>query len=154
MRWKDSKHVTKNPLTFIFSYSKETGSIKVKCDVVFQTIKERFSFPFINRSPPYLSLSVGWGSFTEPWNMQLNYLVFTLLKISLKTLDCLSQWNESSCFSNKWKYRELNLDQSYKYIRGWRWLVWFGLILWHINHCWLFNAKSSLYIYIKYIHDL
>ena len=30
-------------------------------------------------------------------------------------------------------------------------LVWFGLVLWHINHCRLFNAKSSLYIYIKYI---
>ena len=27
-------------------------------------------------------------------------------------------------------------------------LVW---VLWHINHCWLFDAKSSLYIYIKYI---
>ena len=26
-----------------------------------------------------------------------------------------------------------------------------GLGLWHINHCRLFNAKSSLYIYIKYI---
>ena len=25
------------------------------------------------------------------------------------------------------------------------------LVLWHINHCRLFNAKSSLYIYIKYI---
>ena len=21
-------------------------------------------------------------------------------------------------------------------------IVWFGLILWYINHCWLFNAKS------------
>ena len=30
-------------------------------------------------------------------------------------------------------------------------LVWFGLVLLHINHCRLFNAKSSLYIYIKYI---
>ena len=29
--------------------------------------------------------------------------------------------------------------------------VWLGLVLWHINHCRLFNAKSSLYIYIKYI---
>ena len=29
-------------------------------------------------------------------------------------------------------------------------LVWFGLVLWYIKHCWLFNAKSSLYIYIKY----
>ena len=28
-------------------------------------------------------------------------------------------------------------------------LVW--LDLWHINHCKLFNAKSSLYIHIKYI---
>ena len=30
-------------------------------------------------------------------------------------------------------------------------LVWFGLVLWHISHCRLFNAKSSLYTYIKYI---
>ena len=30
-------------------------------------------------------------------------------------------------------------------------LVWFGWVLWHINHCRLFNAKSSLYKYIKYI---
>ena len=29
--------------------------------------------------------------------------------------------------------------------------VWFGLVLWHINYCRLFNAKSFLYIYIKYI---
>ena len=36
-----------------------------------------------------------------------------------------------------------------RYIR----YIWFGLvwILWHINHCRLFNAKSSLYICIKYI---
>ena len=31
-----------------------------------------------------------------------------------------------------------------------KWIKWvqvlFGFILWHINHCWLFNAKSSLYI--------
>ena len=27
----------------------------------------------------------------------------------------------------------------------------FGWVLWHINHCRLFNAKSSLYIYIRYI---
>ena len=30
-------------------------------------------------------------------------------------------------------------------------MIWFGWVLWHINNCWLFNAKSSLYIYIKYI---
>ena len=27
----------------------------------------------------------------------------------------------------------------------------FCLVLWHINHCRLFDAKSSLYIYTKYI---
>ena len=30
-------------------------------------------------------------------------------------------------------------------------MIWFGWVLWHINHCRLFNAKSSLYIYNKYI---
>ena len=37
-------------------------------------------------------------------------------------------------------------------------IIWFGLIwfssvrvLWLINHSWLFNAKSSSYIFIKYI---
>ena len=30
-------------------------------------------------------------------------------------------------------------------------MIWFGQVLWYINHCRLFNAKSSLYIYIKYI---
>ena len=30
-------------------------------------------------------------------------------------------------------------------------MIWFGWVLWHLNHCRLFNAKSSLYIYIKYI---
>ena len=30
-------------------------------------------------------------------------------------------------------------------------MIWFGWVLWHINHCRLFNGKSSLYIYIRYI---
>ena len=29
-------------------------------------------------------------------------------------------------------------------------MIWLGWVLWHINHYRLFNAKSSLYIYIKY----
>ena len=29
-------------------------------------------------------------------------------------------------------------------------MIWFGWVLWHINHCSLFNVKSSLHIYIKY----
>ena len=32
-----------------------------------------------------------------------------------------------------------------------KYMIWFGLVLWHINHCRLFSAKSSLYIYIKYM---
>ena len=30
-------------------------------------------------------------------------------------------------------------------------MIWFGWVLWHINHCRLFYVKSSLYIYIRYI---
>ena len=30
-------------------------------------------------------------------------------------------------------------------------LVWFGLVLWHINDCWLFKAESFLYIYTEYM---
>ena len=30
-------------------------------------------------------------------------------------------------------------------------MIWFGLVLWHINPCRLFNTKSFLYVYIKYI---
>ena len=29
-------------------------------------------------------------------------------------------------------------------------MIWIGWFLWHINHCWLFNAKSPSYIYIRY----
>ena len=29
-------------------------------------------------------------------------------------------------------------------------MIWFGWVLWHINHCRQFNVESSLYIYIKY----
>ena len=30
-------------------------------------------------------------------------------------------------------------------------MIWFYWVLWHINHYRLFNAKSSLHIYIKYM---
>ena len=33
-------------------------------------------------------------------------------------------------------------------------MIWFGWVLWHINLYRLLNAKSSLYIYIKYKYDL
>ena len=31
-------------------------------------------------------------------------------------------------------------------------MISFDMVLWHINHCRLFNAKSSLYIYILHIY--
>ena len=31
-------------------------------------------------------------------------------------------------------------------------LLWLGWGLWHIKHCWLFNAKSCLYIIIMSCH--
>ena len=45
----------------------------------------------------------------------------------------------------------LMLNLFYTYILIIYDLVWFGLVLWHINHSRLFSAKSSLYIHIKYI---
>ena len=29
--------------------------------------------------------------------------------------------------------------------------LWFGLVLWNIKNCWLFNTKSCFYVYIKYM---
>ena len=37
----------------------------------------------------------------------------------------------------------------YIYIYSW---LYFGWVLWDINHCWLSDAKSYLYIYVLYIH--
>ena len=33
------------------------------------------------------------------------------------------------------------------YVYIWMYKSWFGLVLWYIDHCRLFNAKSSLYVY-------
>ena len=57
-------------------------------------------------------------------------------------------FQESTTILNAWQ-KSLETYWRYhvyiKYIR-------FGLVLWLINHCWLFNAKFSLYIYINYIY--
>ena len=39
----------------------------------------------------------------------------------------------------------------YRFFFVWFGLIWFGWVLWHTNHCRSFDAKSSLYICIKYI---
>ena len=44
-----------------------------------------------------------------------------------------------------------NLMPNPLYIYIYIYIIWFGWVLWHINHCLSFNANSSLYIYIKYI---
>ena len=31
-------------------------------------------------------------------------------------------------------------------------MIWLGWVPWHIKYCWLFNAKSSLYICFFIIH--
>ena len=46
----------------------------------------------------------------------------------------------------KWCYLKIIAYVCWKYsLVGWGW------VFFHINHCRLFNAKSSLYIYINYI---
>ena len=30
-------------------------------------------------------------------------------------------------------------------------MILIGWLLWHINHCRLFDTKSSLYIYVRYV---
>ena len=44
----------------------------------------------------------------------------------------------------------LHVDTMLNDIIFWSW-VGLGRVLWHINHSWLFNAKSSFCIYIKYM---
>ena len=56
--------------------------------------------------------------------------------------------------SSRWKYVVLIKieDVASKKIGRqiyWTSIIWFRLILWHIQHCRLSNAKSSLYTYIK-----
>ena len=35
--------------------------------------------------------------------------------------------------------------------KNWLYGTWFGLVLWHIKHRWLFKAKSCFYMYIRYM---
>ena len=37
------------------------------------------------------------------------------------------------------------------YIYIYIYMIWFCLVIWHIKHCWLLNAESSLNICMKYI---
>ena len=64
--------------------------------------------------------------------------------------------------NNNVGYASCKSAKPHKFVQGFRallnnsaWMLSFGLVLWHINHYWLFNAKSSLFIYIKYeVHKI
>ena len=49
------------------------------------------------------------------------------------------------------KYNQNNIYILHSFRRNKKDLVLFASVLWHINYGRLFNAKSSLYIYIEYI---
>ena len=68
---------------------------------------------------------------------------------SLKTSKNFFFFSEDSLFFSLMKYQLCGLFNA-KGITE-KILLYSGLFLWHINHCRLFNAKSSLYICIKYI---
>ena len=77
-------------------------------------------------------------------NDYINILTYTVVK--------QKNYNEFN-FSNRVRCTEQYKDykisaQTPCELQG---VDWFGLVLWHINHFRLFNAKSSSYINIKYI---
>ena len=60
----------------------------------------------------------------------------------------VSRWSFCLC-SSLWRGTQeyITFYPLYTYIK----YIWFVFVLWHINHCRLFNAKYSLNVYIKYI---
>ena len=46
--------------------------------------------------------------------------------------------------------RRNNQTYHFLFVGYWK-MVWFGWVLWYINHCRLSYSSSSLYIYIKFI---
>ena len=73
--------------------------------------------------------------------------LFILVEVSVEPatifgwLDNRKMAHQCSAYSSK-EHSKLNSEFFFE---------WFGLVFWHINYCRLFNAKSSLYIYVKYI---
>ena len=118
-------------------------------------------------SMPHRQTQILLLNMTE-WDLFFNISPFAMYILFLSVLQCFIEqkshkyqiWCHHMNFSipSDWKLR-------YKVKKQWtKWSkisnggknmqmikIWFGLVLWHINHCRLFNVKSSLYIYIKYI---
>ena len=71
--------------------------------------------------------------------------LYTYIHLVYMILFCWVSWHINHCRLFNSQILFIHIYQIYKT------LFLFCLILWHTNHCRLFNAKSSLYIYIKYI---
>ena len=54
-------------------------------------------------------------------------------------------------FQSKYLFSLRHLATNSDFLIDWFSLVWFGLVLLHINHYRLFDSKSYLFIYIRYI---
>ena len=118
-------------------------------------------FPLTN-SQIELSLSLSHST-TKFCSICFNQVSLTFWFFS-DSLWYIGQVHNNSCiFISKdsflWMYmdhitngycHEKNLMPHVLFVSGFG-LVWFGLVLWYINHCRSFNAKSFLYIYIKYM---
>ena len=89
----------------------------------------------------YTTLKKRWLKFAERATPPITYVLGI-------TLFCTSWWGFSSVDLGNMEYHFIPITQGSTFILN---SIWFDLVLWHINRCRLFNAKSSLYIYIKYI---
>ena len=67
---------------------------------------------------------------------------------------CIISWHKKVYFLPGWVLWHINhcrLFNTKSSLYIYIRYIWFSLVWWHINHCRLFNSKSSLYIYIRYI---
>ena len=71
-----------------------------------------------------------------------------LLKYSFNRSMRENMWQYNN--ETKWIHIFFKMSPTFE----WVFFYWFGLVLWHINHCRLFNAKSFWYPYIEYIINI
>ena len=88
-----------------------------------------------------------WGSNFD----DLESVRCTCIAIPLRsTLIWVPFMNQTDRFKN-WIRIQKSMYMCANYLYSLEILDFIGLFLWYINHCRLFNVKSSLFIYIKYI---
>ena len=107
----------------------------------------QLSFNSLARSKYLSSFSLFFNSVIY-WKDEF-YKHFSFYQIQLELVFWL-EFGASFVHLIIWEYFRLSMYHLSIWT-NFRRLVLFGWVLWHINHCWLFNTRSSLYIYIKYI---